>query len=233
MLFTSGSTWIGPLIGKLPYDPVKDLMPITLAMSSPLVLIVHPSVPAKSARELIDLAKARPGQLNYASSATGSNPHLAAELFKSMAGVNIVRVAYKSGTPGVNAVVAGEVQMMFITSTAVVPHVKSGRLRALGVANAKRSVLLPELPTIAETGLPGYESRQMSGALAPAKVPAAIINRLNQEIVRILTKADVKEKLANGGVEVIASSPKEFAAAIKAERDVDGKLIKDVGIRAN
>ena len=233
LLFASGSLWIAPLIQKTSYDAVRDFATVTLATRSPLMLAVHPALPATTVRELIALAKARPGELNYASSGTGGNPHLAAELFKAMAGVNIVRIPYKGGGPGVNALLAGEVQLMFVTASSGAAHLRSGRLRALAVANAQPSALLPELPTIAATGLPGYESTQMSGMFVPARTPEVRIDLLNQKIARILRKGDVKEKLATLGLEIVASSAQEFAAAIKADVATNGKVIRDAGIRAD
>jgi tripartite-type tricarboxylate transporter receptor subunit TctC len=190
-------------------------------------------LPIKSVKELIAWAKAKPGELNYASASSGTSNHLAAELFKSMAGVNIIRVPYKGAGPALNAVVANEVPMMFPTAGAVIPLAKAGRIRPLAVTTAQPTALMPGLPTVAMAGLPGFESASLTGVFAPAKTPAAIIRRLNQEIVRILTQADVKEKLFNTGVEVVASTPEQFAAAVKSEIIKMGKLIKDVGIRAD
>jgi tripartite-type tricarboxylate transporter receptor subunit TctC len=233
VFFMSGSMWIGPLIERLPYDPVKDFSPITLAMSSPLVLIVHPSVPAKSAKELIELARAKPGQLNYASSAIGSNPHLAAELFKAMAGVNIVRIPYKLDSLGLSDLITGQVQVSFSPGTAVAPHVQSGKLRALAITSMQPSALFPSLPTIAASGLPGYDMENRVGVFAPAKTPEAIIKRLNQEIVRVLNQPDVKEKFLKAGTDVIGGSPFELATAIKSEMARLGKVIRDAGIKAD
>ncbi len=232
LLYGSGSIWIGPLIQKMSYDPVMDFAPITWATSSPLVLVVNPAVPAKSVKELIALAKAKPGELNYASSGNGGNPHLASELFQSMAGVKFTRINYKGGTPGVTAVVAGEAQLIFITSTSLLPHIKAGRLRALGVCNPKPSALLPDVPPIGDA-VPGYVSLQLSGAFVPGKTPQARIDFLNREIVRILKRPDVQARLVPLGQEVMASTPQEFAAAIKADMEINGKLIRELGIRAD
>jgi tripartite-type tricarboxylate transporter receptor subunit TctC len=224
--------WLAPLLrDNVPWDPIRDFAPISWTTSSPNILVIHPNVSAKSPQEIIALAKAKPGALNYASSSAGSAAHLAAELFKAMAGINIVRVAYKGTGSALNAVIGGEVQMMFAGTSAVAPHVKSGRLRALAITSAQRSTLVPDLPTVAASGLPGYESSLILGMQAPAKTPAAIINRLHQEIVRILNRPDVKEKLFNTGTEVVASTPAEFSAKIKSEMSVWGKVIKDAGIR--
>ena len=227
------SFWILPLLqDSVPYDPVRDFAPITLAVSAPAILVAHPSLPAASVKELIALAKARPGELNYASALTGSINHLAAELFKAMAGVNIVRIPYKGTGPAINALIAGEAQLSFANAAAALPHVKSGRLKALAVTSAAPSALLPGMPTVAASGLPGYEAENMNGLFAPAKTPAAIVGRLNRECVRILNGPDVKEKFLNSGVEVIGSSPEKFAARIKSEIARMGKVIKDAGIRA-
>lgn len=232
LIYYGSTLWLLPLMRKnVPYDTVKDFSPITLAVTSPNVLVVHPSVTAKSVKELITLAKTRPGELNYASAATGTIPHLAAELFKSMAGVDLVRIVYKGTGAALNDLLGGQVQVMFATAVSAAPHVKSGRLRALAMTSAQPSAAFPELPTIAASGLPGYEAVQVSGLFARAKTPTAIIKRLNEEIVRVLYKADVKEKLFNTGVEVVGSSPEQFAAKIKSEMARMGKVIKDAGIR--
>ena len=232
LLYFANSVYLIPLMSSTPpYDPFKDFAWVTLAIISPNVLVVHPSVPAKSVRELIALAKARPGEINYASASNGTSNHLAAELLKSMAGINIVRVPYKGAAPALNAVVSNEAQLMFPTAGATIPLEKTGRIRALAVTTAEPSALLPGVPTVASAGLPGFESAALTGVYAPGRTPAAIIRRLNQEIVRVLNRADVKEKLFNTGVEVVASTPEQFGAAVKSEMDRMGKVIKDAGIR--
>ena len=232
LLFIGSAMWLAPLLrDKVSYDPVKDFSPITLAVKSPNVLVVHPSVAANSVKELIALAKAKPGVLNYASGSAGTITHLAAELFKAMAGVNIVRIPYKGGGPAIIGLVGGQVQLMFASAGSVTPQVKAGKLRALAVTTAEPSVLAPGLPTIAASGLPGYEAATPYGLLAPAKTPVVIINRLNQEVVRVLNIAEVKEHLLNGGAETVGNSPAQFAAAIKSEMTMWGKVIKDGGIR--
>jgi tripartite-type tricarboxylate transporter receptor subunit TctC len=215
---------------KTAYDPVKDFAPVTIATHSPNVLIVHPSLPVKSVRELIALAKTRQGELNYASGGTGSSAHLGAELFNAMAGVKIVRINYTGTGPAINDLIAGQEQMMIAAPGSVVPHLKSGRLRGLAVTSAEPSALFPGMPTVAAT-LPGYEISSRTGILAPARTPAAIINRLNQEIARVLNQPDVKEKLFNLGVEAAPSTPEQFETAIKSELTRMGKVIKDTGIR--
>ena len=232
-LHLNGSAlWLLPFMRtRVPYEPLRDFAPVTLALATPNILVVHPSLPAKSVRELVALAKAKPGDLNYASGNAGTSNHLAAELFKSMAGVNITRIPYKGGAPAISDLVGGQVQLMFGASLAVAQHVQSGRLRALAVTSAKPSALAPGLPTVAEAGVPGYASVAIFGVLAPAKTPPSLIERLNREIVKVLQTAEVKERLFNAGSEVVASSADAFGAAIKSEMTTLGKLIKDSGIR--
>ncbi len=217
---------------KIPYDPVKDFAPVTLAVTAPNVLVVHPSLPVKSVKELIALAKAKPGVLNYGGGNPGSSAHLAAILFSSMAGVNIVSVPYKGGAQSLTALLANEVQVMFPNATSVAAHLKSGRLRALAVTSARPSPLLPGLPTVNESGLPGYESEAVHGIFATAKTPAPVIKRLNQAIVQVLNKDDVKEKFFNAGATVVGSSPEQLTAAVKSDMSRLGKLIVSAGIRA-
>jgi tripartite-type tricarboxylate transporter receptor subunit TctC len=231
LLVAGPPLWIAPLLQSVPYDAFRDFSPITMMASTPNILVVNPSLPVKSVKELIALAKARPGQLNYASTGTGGSLHLAAELFKSMAGVNIVRINYLIAGTMINDLIGGQVQLMFGNSGAVVPHVKSGRLRALAITSAQPSALAPGLPTVAASGLPGYESASTSGVFAPAGTPAAIIKRLNQEMVLVLNRADVKEKFFNAGIAAIGSSPETLVATIKSEVVRMGKVIKDAGIR--
>ena len=234
LLYYASTLWLLPLMRKdVSYETLKDFAPITLTVRSPNILVVHPLVAANSVKELIVLAKAKPGTLNYASGGVGASSHLAGELFKAMAGVNILYIPYKGAPQALNDVIAGQVQMMFSTPVSVTPHVKSGRLRALAVTSAQPSTLVPGLPTVAASGLPGYESVQMSGVLVPAKTLRPIINRLNQEIVRVLNAPDVKEKFFKTEVEVVASSTEEFSAKIKSEMSRLGKVIKDAGIRAD
>ena len=224
--------WIGPLLQQTRYDVLRDFSPVTLATRSPNCLVVHPSVPAKSVKELIALAKARPGELNYSSAATAGSNHIAAELFKAMAGVNIVRINYKGTAPALNALIRGEVHLSFPSVSAAISHVNSGKLRALAVTSAQPSSLLPGFPTVAESGLPGFESAIIIGIFVPTKTPAAIINRLNEEIVRVLYGAAVKEQFLNVGSETVGSSPEELVAYIKSDVARTGKVIKDAGIKA-
>ncbi|MBI4189471.1 MAG: tripartite tricarboxylate transporter substrate binding protein [Betaproteobacteria bacterium] len=234
LLFNSGSTWILPFLQtKAPYDPVRDLAPITLVEIAPSVLVVHPSLPVKSVKELIALAKARPGELNYAAGSIGSSTHLSPELFKAMTGVDIVHIFYKSSGPALIDLIAGHVQVMFASPGGVEPHVKAGRVRALAVTTAAPSELLPGLPTVAASGLPGYESVVSHGMFAPAKTPQAIIQRLHRETVRVIHLPEVKERLLKSGVEPVGNSPEEFGAYIKSDMVKWGKVIKDAGIRAD
>ena len=232
-LVTGSSFFIGPLLQKAPYDPVKDFLPVSLMGSQPLVLVVHPALPVKSVKELIALAKARPGALNYSSTGTGGASHLAMELLKSMAGVDIVRIAYKNNTTEIADLISGQVQLTIGGAATVDSVIKSGRVRALAVASAEPSALLPGLPTVAASGVPGYESIAMTSMFAPANTPSAIINRVNQEVVRVLNRPDVKERLFNTGLEVVAGSPEQLANKMKSEMARMAKVIKDAGIRAD
>ena len=223
--------WLTPLLRQVSYDPLRDLAPITLAGSSPNILTIHPSLPAKTVPELLLLAKQRPGELNYSSSSTGASPHLAAELMKSMAGINIVRVAYKGSGQALVALIGGQVQIMFPNAGTVAPHLKSTRVRALAVTTLAPSVLAPGLPTLSASGVAGYESASQFALLAPAGTPPAIIERLNREMIAALRKPDVTERLFGSGVEVTTGTPAELAATMKVEMAKWGKVIKDAGIR--
>jgi tripartite-type tricarboxylate transporter receptor subunit TctC len=229
-LLLAGSSFVlGPLIQKTPYDPVRDFAPISLTTTQPNVLVIHPSLPVKSVRELIAFAKARPGALNYSMAGIGSSTHLAAELFKSMAGIDVVRIEYKGAGAALADLVAGQVQLNFATGGSVATLTKTGRLKALAVSSALPSALFPGLPTIAASGLPGYETVSNLGILAPARTPEAIINRLHQEVVRVLNTPDMKERFLNAGTEVVASTPGEFARSMKSEIARMGKVIADGG----
>ena len=231
LLYFGQALWLLPLLRKdVPYDVLRDFAPITAAINQPNVLIVHPSVPAKSVGELIALIKSKPGELNYASAAIGTSNHLAAELFQSMTGTRLVRIPYKGGGAALTAVVAGDVQLMFSVAASAVPQIKAGKVRALGVTSLKPLELLPGVPAIA-AGLPGYESASLGALFAPAKTPDAIVSRLNQETVRALGSAELRKALANSGIEVVASSPGELQAMIKAEIAKWGKVIRDAGIK--
>lgn len=234
-LLAYGNTlWLLPLMrSNVPYVPLRDFAPITLATRAPAVVVVHAGVAANSITELVALARAKPGVLNYPSGAPGGVSHLSAELFKSMAGLDIVRVPFKGTGPALNALLGAQVQLMFATPPAVAAHTRSGRLRALAVTSAEPSPLAPGLPTVASAGLPGYESVAAFGLFAPAKTPPTIIDRLHQEIARYLKQPEVRERLFSVGTETIASTPAQFTAAMKAEIERTGKLIKDTGIQAD
>jgi len=232
LLVYGANIWLLPFLrDNVPWDPQRDFAPVTIAVQLPNVLVVHPALPVKSVRELIDYAKARPGKLDYAAGTIGVSPHLAAELFKSMTGVDIVRVPYKGGGPALNGLIAGETHLMFPNAGSALPHMKSGRVRALAVSSAQPSALTPGLPTIASM-VPGYEFVAVIVIFAPAKTPASIVELLNRETVKVLRQPDVKERLFNTGNEVIASTVREFGAYMKADMQKMGKVIKDAGIKA-
>ena len=221
------------LYKNLDFDATKDFAPITLVAGIPHVLVVNPAVPAKNVKELIALAKKEPGKLNYASAGTGSPFHIAAELFKQVASVNIVHIPYKGGGPAVQAVLGGQVEMAFANLVAVSPLVKSGQLRALAITSAKRSDTLPDVPTMAEAGLPGYDFSSWFGILAPAGTPPAIINRLNKEIVEVLKSPDVSKQLSAQGADLIASTPDQFKTYLAAETVKWRKVIGAAGVTAD
>jgi len=230
LLAGGGSFISGSLLEKLPYDPLRDFTAVSITHRQPNILVVHPSVPAKSVRELIALAKARPGALNYGSAGAGSTNHLAAELFNTMAGIRTVRVNYKGVGPAVNALVSGEVHLMIVNLPAVASYIPAGRLRQLAITSTEPSPLRPGLPTMDAAGVPGFESVLISGVFAPIATPAAIVNRLNQEIVRAINSPDIKEKFLALGVETVGSSPQESTAAIKSEIAKVARLIKEAGV---
>jgi len=220
------------LYKKLPYDLIKDLSPITQATTQPYALVVHPSVAAKSVRELIALAKAKPGTLNYGSSGTGGLSHLSGALLSSLAGLTMTHVPYKGGAPAMTDVIAGQIQMLFSTILQSHAHIKAGRLRALAVTTAKRSAGAPELPTMQEAGVPGYEVAGWYGVLAPAKTPQPIIAKLNLEIVKILQTQEMKDRLSADGSEPVGSTPEQFGAHIKSEVTKWSKVVREAGIKA-
>src|SRR6185369_13678210 len=231
LLYDGDSFMLGPLMEKMSYDPVKDFSPVIAAVRTINLMIVHPSLMVNSVNELIALAKAKPGALNYGSGPTGAAANLAAEYFKVMAGVNIVRINYKGTGPAVSALIGGEVQLVFATPAVVLPHMKSGRLRALAITSTEPSAMFPGLPTVAAS-LPGYEAVSLYGLFAPAKTPAALIRRLNQEVARFLKTAEAQERILNAGLEVVASSPEEFAVAMKSNIAKWSRVIKVAGIRS-
>jgi len=230
---TVANTINATLYPRLPFDFARDFAPVVLTTAAPNVLVVHTSVPAKSVKELIALAKSRPGQLNYASAGTGTAPHLSGELFNAMAGIRMVHIPYKGSPPAVTDLLAGEVALMFSPSSTVLPHVKTGRLRALAVTTAARLPSLPELPTVAESGLKGYETITWFGFVAPAKTPQAIVARLNAEIVKVLALPEVRSPFAIQGIEVIGGTPEQFASYIRDEITKWAKVIRLSGAKAD
>lgn len=233
VLLYSNTLWIGPLLQDAVADPLRDLAPVVLAASSPNMLTVHPSLPVKTVGDLVTLAKRRPRELNYASTSTGSSNHLGAELFKSMAGVDMVRVNFKGGGAALNAVVAGEVHLTFVAAGAASPHVRSGRLRALAICTRQPSAVAPDLPTMADAaGLPGFESASVYGVFVPARTPPALVARWNQEFLRALARSEAKERFLNLGVEPIGSTPGGLAATVKSDIAVVTRLIKEGSLRA-
>lgn len=230
LLLYGPTVWITPLVRKSGWDVKRDLAPVSLTVRAPNLLIVTPTLPVKTVKELIALARARPGDLNFASSETGSSTHLAAELFKYVTGVNIVRINYKGPAMAINDIITGRVQMMFLAANSVKAHVKSGKLRALAVTTERPSPLFPDLPTVS-AAVPGYESAAQFGFFAPAKTPAGYINRLNEESVRFLNSAVAKERYFNAGMEIIANSPEQFADMLTADIAKWTKVIAAAGIR--
>ncbi len=216
---------------KLPFDPLNDLTGVAMVGVGPLLIVVHPSVPVKNVKELIALARSRPGQINYGSAGAGSIIHFAAEVFASNTLIDIVHVPYKSGAPAVAAAVAGEVPMVFMSLPSVWPQVKANRLRAIAVTSAKRSSFVPDLPTVAESGVPGYEAGQWWGVLAPAKVPAAIIAKLNSEINTILAADEMRTRLANEGAEPVLMSPEAFTSFVRNEIAKFRKVVKERNLK--
>ncbi len=234
ILMNGSSLLFLPLMrANAPYDPVKSFAPITLAHQSPNVLVVYPSLPVKSVTDLVALAKAKPDELDFGSAGTGSSTHLAAQLFKVTAGINVTHIPYKSSSAALTALTGGHVKFMFGTPGSVVPHVNSGRLRAIAVTTKQTTALFPSLPTVAASGYPGFECISTNGVLAPAGTPPAIINRLNREIVQILQKKQIRDLFFNAGSETIGSTPEEFAAQIKSELAKWGKIIKASAIKAD
>ncbi len=237
-----GTTWLlgnnsilatnQSLYAKLGYDPVKDFAPVALVAIQPNILVVNPGVPVSSVKELIALAKAKPGALNYASSGSGAAAHLAGELFKAMTGVQMVHIPYKGAQPALTDVIAGQAQLMFATSASVIPYIKAGRLRALAVTTARRSAAVPELPTLSEAGVPGFEAITWHGVVVPSATPAPLVERLNRDIVEVLRLPDLRERLESLGAEVAAGTPQDFADYIAREIPKWTKVVKDSGARA-
>lgn len=230
----AGSHSVNPsLYRKLPYDPLKDFSPIALVSSAPNILIVHPSLPVKSTKDLITLAKARPGELTFGSGGNGSTAHLSGELFRTLAGIRIVHVPFKGAPAAVLGVITGEISMAILNLPPALPHVRNGRLKALGVSTPKRSAAVPELPTIAESGLPGYSATAWYGVLAPAGTPREIIMKINAEIVKGLRTEEMKKRIASDGGEVIGSTPEEFTAVMKTDIAKWAKVVQASGAQVD
>lgn len=231
VLGSPGPLTINPNLQKLPYDPQRDFAPIVLATISPFTMVVHPSLPVGSVKEFIALAKAKPGSLNFGTSGNGSVNHFSAELFKSLAGVDLVHIPYKGSGPAVLDLVAGRLHVVFENLPTILPHVRSGKLKLLAVGTKTRSALVPEYPTVAEAGVPGYESSTAFGVLAPAKTPAAIVTRLNQESSKAVQRPDSRDKLSGLGLEPVGGTPQQYAAHLKEELAKYGRIVKAAGIR--
>ena len=219
------------LFSKLPYDTVRDFVPVTMVASAPLMLVVHPSIPVKSVQEFIAYAKANPGKLNFGSGGPGTTPHLAGEMIKTMAGVQMTHIPYKGGAPALTDLVGGQIQFMLENIPGTLPFAKAGKLRALAVTDLKRSPLLPELPTLDESGLKGYQIVGWNGLFVPAGTPQAVVNKLQSEVAKALTLADVKERLSVMGADGVGDTPQHFAAFIKAEIPKWAKVVKDAGLK--
>ncbi len=232
LLGSSGNLAVAPsLTLRLPYDPVKDFLPITQTTSGPQIMVVHPSVPAKTVQDFIALAKTKSGALNYASGGTGMSNHLASELFVLAAKVSIVHVPYKGTGPALTELLGGQVQMMMSSLLPAMPHIQSGRLRGLAVTSLKRTAALPEIPTMVESGLPGFETTSWHGVLAPVKISKPIAGRLHAELVKALNHPEVKTLFANQGMDVVANTPEEFAAYIKHEAQKWSGVIRTIGLK--
>ena len=231
LLLVSSSHAINPAIGrKLPYDTIRDFAPITQTASQQMFLVVHPSLPIKSVKELIDYAKAKPNSLNYGSSSNATA--LPMELFNSMAGIKTTHIPYKGSAPMLNDLLGGQINLSIAAAVSALPHIKSGRLRNLAIGDSKRSTILPDLPTIAEAGVPGYQAVIWSGMLAPAKTPRAIIDKLYRETVKVVQAPEFKERLVQLGSDAVGSTPEQWAEFIKTEIDKWGKIAKIAGVKA-
>ena len=233
LIVYANTVWLLPFLKeRVPYDPIKDLAPVSLIAVLPQLLVVNNGLPVNSVRDLIALAKAEPGTLNFSTSGVASVNHLAGELFKSMAGVNIVHVPYKGTALGTTDLIGGRVQLSFPTAASVIQHVKAGRLKALGITTAKPSSLFTDIPTIAASGLPGYDASAMLAMLAPAGTPPAIVKRLHAEVVKSFGRQNTRESFMKAGMEPVGSSPEQLGTAMKSDMARMGKVITDAGIRA-
>jgi len=234
LIGTAGGMSINPsLHAKLSYDPFKDFAPISMLVINPQILVAHPALAASNVRELVALAKSKPGQLNFASSGTGTATHLGLELFKAATGINVVHVPYKGGAPALTDLIAGQVQLLFISIPSVMPQVKAGRLKALAVSSARRSLSAPDVPTVAESGYPGFEYVNWNALFAPAATPRAIISKLNTEVVKIMRDPDLAQKLVGQGAEPAPGTPEQLAQYMRVDFDRWRKVIRAAGITAN
>lgn len=234
LLFTGAGLVTNPSLYKtVPYDPIRDFAPVALMALAPNVLVVHVSLPVKSAQELIALAKAKPGEIGFAGAGSGSTPHLAGELFNVMAGVQMVHIPYRGSGPAMIGLLAGDAPVMFVAAIGAVPHVAVGRLRALAVTSRERLAAMPEVPTVAEAGLEGYESSQWYGLLAPAGTPAEVLDLLNSHVAQIMRTPEMKARMTSDGLIAVGGSRAEFAAHIRAEREKWAKVIAASGARVD
>lgn len=233
LLIATGHTVNASLFPKLPYDPVKDFAPVSLVASQSNILVVHPSLPAKSVKELISLAKAKPGAYSFASGGNGSTPHLSGELLKITAGIKITHIPYKGSGPAVIDLLGGHVQIMFVGPIAIESHVKVGRLRALAIADKKRMPILPDVPTMTEAGFPGIETGTWYGVLAPAATPPPVIARLHGAFVKVLALPEVRPRLLAQGVDIIGSTPAELGQYLKAEIAKWSKVVREARVRVD
>jgi tripartite-type tricarboxylate transporter receptor subunit TctC len=231
LAFTASGHSINPGMYKVPYDPIRDFAPIAQTSSTPILIAVTAALPAKNIKMLVALAKSRPGDLSYASQGNGSPGHLAGALFNSMNGVNIVHIPYKSTAQAITDLTSGQVQMMYPSATTIIPHVKAGRLRAVAIATKQRSALAPDIPTAAESGLPGFEAGIWNGIIAPAHTPQAVIDKLYATVAKIIQSPDTRERILGMGADPVISTPAEFAAFIAAELKKWTKVIKDSGAK--
>jgi tripartite-type tricarboxylate transporter receptor subunit TctC len=230
LLVTTIGFAITPALHKLPYDPIQDFAPVTELASLPLMLVVHASLPVNNLKEFIALARSKPGALDYASAGVGTSPHLAGEMFKTMAGVDLVHVPYKGNAEVTNAIIGGHVKVYFSLVPASLPHVKSGTMRVLAVTTAQRLPYLPDVPTIAELGFPAYEISSWQGVFAPAGTPKDVVGKINGELVKMLNTPAVRERIAREGADPVGSTPEEFAARVKSEIEKWSKVAKAAGL---
>ena len=231
---TTGTQTINPsLYAKLPYDPVKDFAPISMVATATNVLVVHPGLPVKSVKELIEYAKANPGKLTFGSAGSGSSNHLAGELLKSMAGIDMAHIPYKGSAPALTDLMSGQISMMFDVLSTAMPHIATGKTRALGVTSPKRSSIAPDIPTVAESGLPGYEVVIWFGVLAPAHTPAPIVDKVSQDLAALMKMPDLKERLSQLGSEPVGTTPAEFANLMKNDTAKWSKVVKASGARVD